>query len=78
MMLEHLLSEGLGAVPAFDDTGQLGQKTAVAASTLESSSVDVQDTRSPKGFQVTGLTQVTPLAADAGAKAVGAVFGFKG
>lgn len=78
MMLEHLLSEWLGAVPALDDTGQLGQETALAATALESSSMDVQDTRSPEGFKMTGLTQVAPLAADAGAKAVRTAFGFKG
>jgi hypothetical protein len=78
MVLENLLSEGFGTVPPFDDTGQLRKEATQAAGALESSSMDVQDTRSPEGFQVTGLTQVAPLAADAGAKAVRTAFGFKG
>ena len=78
MVFENLLPERLRTMAPLDDAGKFGQEATQAASALESPGVDVQDTGSPEGFQVTGLTQVTPLAADAGAKAVRTAFGFKG
>ena len=60
-----------------DDTGQLGQETAVATAALETPCMDVQDTRSPERLKVPGLAYVAALATDARAKAVRAAPGFK-
>lgn len=77
MMLEHFLPKGFRAVPAFDDTGELGQEAAVAASALKAPRMDVQEARSPERLKVPSLAYVAALAADARAKAVGAALGFK-
>lgn len=77
MMFEDLLPERFGTVASLDDSRQLGQEAAQAARALETSGMDVQDTGSPEGLEMPGLTQVAPLAADTRAKAMGAAVGFK-
>lgn len=78
VVFENLLPEGFGAVPALGDTGQPRKEAAQATGALEPSGVDVQDTRASERLQMPGLAQVTSLAADTGAEAVGTVCGFKG